>query len=60
MELSGALFEPKLKNFFKKSTLKKVVLFSYNIFRETETPKNSIYFRKQNFLIFPEMETLKN
>ena len=58
---------------FKKSTLKKV-MFSYNIFRETETPKNSIYFGKrkpwkiqyisgkgnpEKFNIFRETETRK-
>ena len=50
-------------------------MFSYNIFRETETPKNSIYFGKrkprkiqyisgngnpEKFNIFRETETPKN
>ena len=51
MELSG-------------SNIKKFLMFSqkkaFSIFRQAETPKNSFDFRKWNFLIFQEMETLKN
>ena len=42
--------------FPKKPALKKFLIFSQKAFNflGTETPKKSLYFRKQNFLIFHE------
>ena len=43
------------------SNIKKFLIFSqkktFLIFRETETPKKSFYFRKWNFLLFQETGT---
>ena len=64
---------PSMERFIKNSYLghlKKVLIFSYNsgngtlqlqYFRKWKPRKNSLYlFRKWNFLIFQETETLKN
>ena len=54
------LFSSNIKKFQVTEAPKKFLTFSqkkpFLIFRETETPKNSLYFRKRNILIFQETE----